>query len=178
MLLVLLASVGFLLLLACTNVASLLLARCMARSAEFAIRSALGAGRSRLIRQLLTESLLLAALGALLGLAISFLATKSIAASLPRELPRASDVTIDARVLLFTLGVSLLAGIIFGLAPALRASRTNLQRVLRTAGRGSGGARYRLQGWFVACEVAMALVLLVGAAAAVALGIGDHLGGA
>ncbi len=163
LLLVLLAAVGFLLLLACTNVASLLLARCMARSAEFAIRSALGAGRSRLIRQLLTESLLLAGLGALLGLVISFLATKAIAASLPRELPRASDVTIDARVLLFTLGVSLLAGIIFGLAPALRASRTNLQQVLRTAGRGSGGGGYRLQGWFVACEVAMALVLLVGA---------------
>ena len=163
LLLVLLAAVGFLLLLACTNVASLLLARCMARSAEFAIRSALGAGRSRLIRQLLTESLLLAGLGGLLGLAISFLATKAIAAALPSELPRASDVTIDARVLFFTLGVSLLAGIIFGLAPALRTSRTNLQDVLRTAGRGSGGARYRLQGWFIACEVAMALVLLVGA---------------
>jgi predicted permease len=163
LLLVLLAAVGFLLLLACTNVASLLLARCMARSAEFAIRSALGAGRSRLIRQLLTESLLLAGLGGLLGLAISFVATKAIAAALPRELPRASDVTIDARVLLFTLGVSLLAGIIFGLAPALRTSRTNLQEVLRAAGRGLGGGRYRLQGWFVACEVAMALVLLVGA---------------
>ena len=163
LILVLLAAVGFLLLLACANVASLLLARCMARSAEFAIRSALGAGRARLIRQLLTESLLLAGAGGLAGLALSFAATKAIAAALPAELPRVSDVSIDTRVLLFTLAVSLLTGIVFGLAPALRASRTNLQDVLRASGRGSSGARHRLQELFVAVEVAMALVLLVGA---------------
>ncbi len=163
LLLVLLAAVGFLLLLACTNVASLLLARCMARSAEFAIRSALGAGRGRLVSQLLTESLLLAGLGGACGLAISFLATKAIVAALPAELPRAAEVTVDSRVLLFTLGVSLFAGIVFGLAPALRASRTNLQDVLQTSGRASSGVRHRLQGLFVAVEVAMALVLLVGA---------------
>ena len=163
MLLILLAAVGFLLLLACANVASLLLARCMARSAEFAVRSALGASRSRLIRQLLTESLALAGFGGVVGLGISFLAMKAIVVSLPAELPRSADVALDGRVLFFTLAVSILAGIVFGLAPALRTSRTNLQDVLRSAGRSSPGIRHRLQGLFVAVQIAMTLVLLVGA---------------
>jgi predicted permease len=163
LLLVLLAAVGFLLLLACANVASLLLARSMGRSGEFAIRSALGANRSRILRQLLTESTVLAGLGALLGLALAWIGTHAVVALLPGTLPRAKEVSLDARVLLFTVAASLLAGIAFGLAPALRASRANLQDVLRHAGRGASGRRHRLQGVFVASEVAIALVLLVGA---------------
>ncbi len=162
-LVVLLAAVGFLLLIACANVASLLLARSMARSGEFAIRSALGASRTRIVRQLLTESLLLAGAGGVLGFLLAFFGTKAIIRALPGALPRSGEVSVDWRVLLFTLAVSLLAGIVFGLAPALKTSRTNLQEVLRQAGRGAAGARHRLQSLFVALEVAMALVLLVGA---------------
>ncbi len=162
-LLVLLAAVAFLLLISCANVASLLLARSMSRSGEFALRASLGASRIRIIRQLLTESLLLAGLGGTLGFLLAFFGTKAVIRLLPGALPRASEVSIDARVLLFTLGVSLLGGIIFGLAPALRSSRANLQQVLRQSSRGAGDARHRLQGLFVAVEVAMAFVLLIGA---------------
>ncbi len=162
-LVVLLAAVGFLLLIACANVASLLLARSMARSGEFAIRSALGASRTRIVRQLLTESLLLAGAGGVLGFLLAFFGTKAIIRALPGALPRSGEVSVDWRVLLFTLAVSLLAGVVFGLAPALKTSRANLQEVLRQAGRGAAGARHRLQSLFVALEVAMALVLLVGA---------------
>jgi len=163
-LLVLLAAVGFLLLIACANIANLLLARSLARSREFAIRSALGAGHFRILRQLLTESILLAGLGGALGLLVAFWATKTVLAALPEALPRANEVSLDPRVLLFTLLLSLLAGIIFGLAPALKSSHTNLQQTLQESGRGSSGVRHRLQGIFVAVELAMALVLLVGAA--------------
>jgi len=162
-LLVLLAAVGFLLLIACANVANLLLARSMARSREFTIRAALGASQPRVIRQLLTESLLLAGLGGALGLLLAFWGTKAVLAILPGALPRADEVAVDLRVLLFTLALSLFAGIIFGLAPALKTSRVNLQELLQQSGRGSSGARRSLQGAFVAVEVAMALVLLVGA---------------
>jgi predicted permease len=163
LLIVLLVAVGFLLLIACANVANLLLARAMSRSREFAIRVSLGAGQFRVLRQLLTESLLLAGIGGVLGLFLAVYSTKVVVATLPRILPRANEVALDSRVLLFTLAVSLLAGIIFGLVPALKSSRTDLHEILKESGRGASGARHRLQGVFVAGEVAMALVLLIGA---------------
>ena len=162
-LIVLLAAVGFLLLIACANVANLLLARSMGRSREFAIRAALGANHMRVIRQLLTESMLLAGLGGALGLLLAFWGTKAVLGTLPGALPRANEVSLDSRVLLFTMALSLFAGIVFGFAPALKTSRVNLQEILKEGGRGLSGARHRLQGIFVAVEVAMALVLLVGA---------------
>jgi putative ABC transport system permease protein len=162
-LVVLLAAVGFLLLIACTNVTNLLLARSMSRSREFAVRAALGASHTRVIRQLLTESILLAGCGGALGSLLAVWGTKAALDALPAALPRANEVSLDSRVLLFTLGVSLLAGILFGLAPALKTSRVSLQEVLKESGRGSSGVRHRVQGVFVAAEVAMALVLLIGA---------------
>ena len=162
-LIVLLAAVGFLLLIACANVANLLLARSMGRSREFAIRAALGASHVRVIRQLLTESILLAGLGGALGLLLAFWGTRAVLGTLPAALPRATEVSLDSRVLLFAVSLSLFAGIAFGLAPALKTSRVNLQEILKESGRGLSGARHRLQGVFVAAEVAMALVLLVGA---------------
>jgi predicted permease len=162
-LIVLLAAVSFLLLIACANVANLLLARSMGRTREFAIRAALGGNHTRVIRQLLTESILLASLGGALGLLLAFWGTKAVLGTLPGALPRASEVSIDSRVLLFTVAVSVFAGIVFGLAPALKTSRVNLQEMLKKSGRSVSGARHRLQGVFVAVEVAMALVLLIGA---------------
>jgi predicted permease len=162
-LLVLLAAVGFLLLIACANVANLQLARSIGRSREFAIRAALGASQTRVIRQLLTESALLAGLGGVLGLALAYWGTKAVLTLLPGSLPRANDIGLDSHVLLFTLGASIAAGLLFGLAPALKSSRTDLQEVLKESGRGSSGPRHRMQRLFVAVEVALALVLLVGA---------------
>jgi predicted permease len=163
LLLVLLGAVGFLLLIVCANVANLLLARSIGRSREFAIRAALGASHSRVIRQLLTESVLLAGLGGALGLLFAFWGTNAVLGTLPAALPRAGEVSMDSSVLLFTLGASLFAGILFGLAPSLKTSRVDLQEVLKQGGRGSSGVRHRLQGIFVVAEVALALVLLVGA---------------
>ena len=162
-LIVLLAAVGFLLLIACANVANLLLARSMGRSREFAIRAALGANHMRVLRQLLTESILLAGLGGAVGLLLAFWGTRAVLGTLPNALPRANEISLDSRVLLFTVVVSLFAGIVFGLAPALKTSRVNLQEILKESGRGLSDARHRLQGVFVAVEVAMALMLLVGA---------------
>ena len=162
-LIVLLAAVGFLLLIACANVANLLLARSMGRSREFAIRASLGASQGRVMRQLLSESILLAGMGGALGLLLAFWGTKAVLGTLPGALPRANEVSLDSRVLLFTIALSLFAGIVFGLAPALKTSRVNLEEILKESGRGLSGARHRLQGVFVAVEVAMALVLLVGA---------------
>ena len=163
LLLLLLGAVGFLLLIACANVANLLLARSIGRSREFAIRAALGASYGRVIRQLLTESILLAGLGGALGLWFAFWGTKAVLGTLPAALPRASEVSMDSSVLLFTVGASLFAGLLFGLAPSLKTSRVDLQEVLKEGGRGSSGSRHRLQGIFVVAEVALALVLLVGA---------------
>jgi predicted permease len=162
-LMVLLAAVGFLLLITCANVANLLLARSMSRSREFAVRAALGAGPMRVVRQLLTESVFLASLGGMLGLLFAFGATKAVLNTLPGTLPRTEEISLDGPVLLFTLVVTLAASIIFGLAPALKSSKMSLQEVLKEGGRGSSGSRHRLQRVFVALEVAMALVLLAGA---------------
>lgn len=154
---------GFLLLIACTNVAGLLLARSIRRSGEFALRVALGARRRRIVLQLITESLTIAALGGAAGILLAMFGTRAVLRMLPQALPHSADIPIDARVLLFTLGVSLLVGLGFGLVPAIKSSTVNLQEVLRRSSRGAGGGRHRLQGWMVAFQLAMALVLLVGA---------------
>lgn len=162
-LLVLLASVGFVLLIACANVANLLLARATGRAREFAIRSVLGATAKRVVRQLLTESLLLAITGGALGLILASWGTLAALRILPQALPRANDIRIDPRVLLFTLAVSILTGALFGLAPSLKTSRPDPHETLKEGGRGGSGARHRTQSVFVVFELAVAVVLLIGA---------------
>ncbi|MFB3920477.1 MAG: ABC transporter permease [Terriglobia bacterium] len=162
-LLVLIAAVGFVLLIACVNVANLLLARSTGRAQEFAIRTALGASGSRIVRQLLTESILLALAGGGLGLLLATWGTQFALRALPEALPRAEEIHLDGRVLLFTLAASTLAGILFGLVPALKAMRAEMHETLKEGGRGSSGGRHRAQRVFVVGEMALALILLVGA---------------
>jgi putative ABC transport system permease protein len=159
------AAVGFVLLIACVNLANLLLSRSAARRQEIGIRSSLGAGRGRLIRQLLTESLLLAALGAALGLALAWVGTRLLVNLNPNILPRAKEIALDARVLGFTAAVAVLTGILFGLAPAIHMAKTDLYSALREGSRGNalGFRRNRLRSVLVVGEVALALVLLSGA---------------
>jgi len=162
-LLLLLAAVGFVLLIACVNVANLSLARSTSRSREFAIRTAMGASTQRVLRQLLTESTLLAAGGGALGVLLATWGTQGVLGLVSETLPRAEEVRMDGRVLLFTVAISLASGILFGLAPALKLLRPDLRATLQEGGRGSSGRRHRAQGIFVATEMGMAVVLLIGA---------------
>jgi len=163
-LLVLLGAVAFVLLIGCANVANLMLARATGRAREIAIRTALGGDRLRLVRQLLTESLLLAALGGALGLLVAVWGTSALGRLAALYLPRAREIAIDGPVLAFTVVLILVTGIAFGLFPALQASRPDLQDVLKDSAKGSaGGGRTRMRAVLVVAEVAVALVLLAGA---------------
>jgi predicted permease len=161
---VLFGAVGFVLLIACANVANLLLSRAAVRQKEFAIRAAMGASRLRLMRQLLTESVLLAMAGGLLGVGLAFLAVKALRVFGAANIPRLDEVGVNGRVIAFTCLVALVTGVVFGLVPALRASRVDLNETLKEGGRSSDGAgQHRTRRLLVVAEVALSLMLLVGA---------------
>jgi predicted permease len=162
-LLVLLGAVGFVLLIACVNVANLLLARSTSRQREFSVRAALGASQTRILRQLLTESVLLSLLGGGFGLILAKWGTTAALAAVPQTVPRAEEIGLNLQVLLFTLFISVLTGIVFGLLPAMRMSRSDISGRLKESGRTISGFRSRTQSVLVMGEMAMALVLLVGA---------------
>jgi len=164
-LLVLLGAVAMVLLIACANVANLLLARVSARQKEIAVRTALGASRWRIVRQLLTESLLLSIIGGAVGMGVSVWLTRLLIAVSPANSPRFDEIGIDSRVFLFTLGITLLTGFVFGVAPALQASKLDLNQNLKESGRrGSGGEKHnRLGSLLIVSEIALSFMLLVGA---------------
>ncbi len=163
-LMLLLGAVAFVLLIACANVANLLLARAANRQKEIAVRMAMGAKPSRVIRQLLTESVLLSSLGGALGVIFAFWGLRGLVAALPANVPRADEIALDGTVLAFTAGIALLTGLVFGLAPAWKIASADVQEPLREGGRGTVGAgHHRLRNTLVVAEISLALVLLVGA---------------
>jgi predicted permease len=162
-LLVLLGAVSFVLLIACANVANLLLARSTGRAREFAIRAALGASPARVIRQLLTESVLLGIAGGCIGLLLAKLGVRVLLSTLAGSMPRSEEIALDGHVLFYTLGISVLTGIVFGLIPALKMMQPDTHETLKEGGRGTSGARHRTQRVFIVVEMAMAVVLLIGA---------------
>src|SRR6185295_2267895 len=158
------AAVSFVLLIACTNVANLLIGRSEARQKEIAVRTALGAGPSRLFRQLITESCVLTLAGAAAGLGLASAAVKTLVLVSPVQFPSFVQPALNGPVLVFTIGVALVSGILLGLAPAMHARLTRLAEALKETARGSGGVRsQRLRTTLVVAEVAMAIVLFIGA---------------
>jgi predicted permease len=164
-LLILLGAVAFVLLIACANVGNLLLARASVRQKEIAVRTALGASRSRIIRQLLTESLLLSTIGGGIGLLLSLWLTKLLIKVSPQSIPRLDEIRLDARVFVFTLALAVITGLIFGLAPALQAARINLNERLKEGGRSgaTGASHNRVRSLMMVSEIALSFMLLVGA---------------